>query len=651
MAIAGQIEYKVTVDTSGLSKGLNDAKGKMKSFADTIGAYGRAGAKIFGGALIAGATTATTAIIGVGQSAVRSYADYEQLSGGIKKLFAETTKEVKAFEKEYGKTWDELINSEEGFTTTADEVLGNAMNAFETAGMSANHYMEIVSGFSASLMQSTKNSWEAMEVADTAIQDMADNMNTFGTSMESIQNAYQGFAKGNYTMLDNLKLGYGGTKTEMERLLADAQKITGVKYDISHLDDVYNAIHVIQEEQHIAGTTANEAATTISGSLGMMKASWENLMTGIADKDANVGVLIENFTKSLKTFVGNIMPVAKQALSGAVSLVAELAPMFINELASILPELLPAIINATVLLMQAIVDNLPTLIQVFIDNIPLIADGLVQIVVALIPLLPQILGQLANAIITTIVSLLVSLAPHIGKAFADIFSGVGSFFENVLSFFGDFADNAIKGFSTFGANIHKGLTDIGKWFADVFQGAYNFVTGIFSNIGNFFKGVWDKIASIFTGIGKTIGSAVEGAFKATVNGVLSFIEGFVNTPINILNNFIDAINWAFGFIGVNLGKIGTISLPRMATGGIVPSTNGGQLILAGEGGQDEWVVPESKMASLIEQIQQNGGEGIGNVTINVYGTFATSETEQRRVAEQIYEKLQEINKARMGVYL
>lgn len=651
MSIAGQIEYKVTVDTSGLKGGLNEAKKEVSSFTSTVASLGKSGAKILGGALIAGATTATTAVIGVGQSAVRAYADYEQLVGGVETLFAETTSEIKAFEKEYGKTWDELINSEEGFTTTADEVLGNAMMAFQTAGMSANEYMQTVSNFSAGLIQSIGNSWEAMEVADMAIQDMSDNANKMGTSIENIQNAYQGFAKQNYTMLDNLKLGYGGTKTEMQRLLADAQKITGVKYDINHLDDVFEAIHVIQTEMGITGTTAKEAQTTISGSLNMMKASWQNLMVGIADKDADVTTLISNFTSSLKTFVGNIMPVAKTALQGAVSLVAELAPMFVNELASILPELLPAIINATVMLMQAIVDNLPTLIQVFIDNIPLIADGLVQIVVALIPLLPQILGQLANALITTIVSLLVSLAPRIGQAFADIFSGIGSFFGQVLSFFGDFADNAIKGFSTFGANIHKGLTDIGKWFADVFQGAYNFVTGIFGNIGNFFKGVWDKIASIFTGIGKTIGSAVEGAFKATVNGVLSFIEGFVNTPINILNGFIDAINYAFGFIGVNLGKIGNVSLPRMATGGIVPATAGGRLILAGEGGQDEWVVPESKMASLIEQIQQSNAEGLGNVTINLYGTFATSETEQRRVAEQIYEKLQEINKSRMGVYL
>lgn len=623
MAIAGQIEYKVTVDTSGLQKGLSDAKGKMGSFANTLGSLGKAGAKYFAGALIAGATTATTAIIGIGQKAVRSFADYEQLTGGVETLFKKS----------------------------ADDVMNYANQAYMTAGISANQYMEQATSFSASLLQALGGDTKKVaETTDMAIKDMADNANKMGTSLDSIQNAYQGFAKQNYTMLDNLKLGYGGTKTEMERLLKDATKFSGVKYDINNLNDVYQAIHVIQKEMGITGTTALEAEKTISGSLNMMKSSWSNLVTGIANPDADVGALIDNFTKSLKTFVSNIMPVAKQALSGAVSLIGELAPMFIEELANILPELLPAIIEATVALMQAIVDNLPTLIQVFIDNIPLIADGLVQIVVALIPLLPQILGQLVNAIITTIVSLLVSLAPRIAQAFGDIFKGVGSFFESVLSFFGDFADNAIKAFGAFGDSVHKGLNNIGKWFASVFQGAWDFVTGLFGRLGDFFRGVWKTIASIFTGIGTAIGDTVSGAFKAVINGILGFIENFVNTPIGILNNFIDAINYAFGFIGVNLGKINGISLPRMATGGIVQSTQNGQLILAGEGGQDEWVVPESKMASLFEQIQERA-EGIGAVTINVYGTFATSEAEQRRVAEQIYEKLQEINKSRMGVYL
>ena len=623
MSIAGQIEYKVTVDTSGLKSGLNEAKNQASNFSSTLATVGKSGGKLFAGAMIAGVTTATTAIIGVTQKAVKNFADYEQLVGGVETLFKDSS----------------------------DTVMGYAEQAYRTAGLSANQYMEQATAFSASLLQSLGgNTEEAAKVTDMAITDMADNANKMGTSIENIQNAYQGFAKQNYTMLDNLKLGYGGTKTEMERLLADAEKISGVKYDINNLDDVFQAIHVIQGELGITGTTAEEAENTISGSLGMMKSSWENLTVAIAKGD-NLDEPIKQFMDSAGTLIQNLLPVVKTALIGVVQMIGQIAPDIIAILPELISELLPAIIEASVALMQAIVDNLPALIQVFIDNIPLIVDGLVQIVTALIPLLPQILILLAQALITTIVSLLVSLAPRIGQAFADIFSGIGSFFGQVLSFFGDFADNAIKGFTSFADGIGEGLQNIGKWFADVFQGAYNFVTGIFSNIGNFFKGVWDKIASIFTGIGNTIGTAVEGAFKATVNGILSFIEGFVNTPINILNNFIDAINWAFGFIGVNLGKIGNVSLPRMATGGIVPSTNGGQLILAGEGGQDEWVVPESKMASLIEQIQQNNGQGLGNVTINVYGTFATSETEQRRVAEQIHEKLQEINKARMGVYL
>lgn len=625
MAVAGQIEYKVTVDTSGLKTGLDNAKKEASKFSDELARAGRIGAKVFGGAIVAGMATATASILAMTKGAVTAFADYEQLVGGVETLFKDS----------------------------ADTLMSYADEAYKTAGLSANQYMEQATSFSASLLQSLGGDTKAVaDATNMAIIDMADNANKMGTSLESIQNAYKGFAKQNYTMLDNLKLGYGGTKTEMERLLKDAQAITGVKYDISNLDDVFSAIHVIQGELGITGTTAKEAEETISGSMAMVKSSWQNLMVAIASGDKNISSMVGSFIDSIKVLGGNLLPVIQTAMSGVVQLVAELAPEIIAILPDLFSELLPAIIEATVMLMQAIVENLPTLMQVFIDNIPVLVDGLVQIVMALIPYLPQILLLLVQAIIQVAISLIMSFSTQIGKAFTDLFSGFGKFFEGLLSFFGDFSDEAIKAFTAFANSIGAGLNSIGATFRSVFQGAWDFITNVFGNISNFFKGVWDTIASIFTGIGATIGETVSGAFRAVVNGILGFIENFVNTPINILNGFISLINDAFGFIGVNLGKIGTIRLPRMATGGIVPSSNSGQLIVAGEGGQDEWVVPESKMASLVEQIvSQTNGQGLGNVTINVYGTFATSEAEQRNVAEQIYEKLQEINKARMGVYL
>ena len=203
------------------------------------------------------------------------------------------------------------------FKDSADKVIANAKNAYKTAGMSANAYMETVTSFSASLLQGLAGDTnKAADVADMALTDMSDNANKMGTDMGLIQNAYQGFAKQNYTMLDNLKLGYGGTKTEMQRLLADAQKLTGVKYDISNLSDVYEAIHVIQEEMGITGTTAKEAASTFSGSLASMKAAFSDLL-GNLSLGEDIGPSLQALGETLSTFLaGNLAPMIINIVSG-----------------------------------------------------------------------------------------------------------------------------------------------------------------------------------------------------------------------------------------------------------------------------------------------------------------------------------------------
>jgi hypothetical protein len=235
---------------------------------------------------MAGAAAAgAVAVTGVVKSAVSAFGEYEQLVGGVDTLFKDASSTVQA----------------------------NADAAFMTAGLSANEYMETVTSFSASLLQSLGgDTQKAAQVADQAIIDMSDNANKMGTSMESIQNAYQGFAKQNYTMLDNLKLGYGGTKSEMERLLADASKIAGVKFDISSYSDVIEAIHVIQQEMGITGTTSLEASETISGSLASVKAAWQNTLVAISQGDGwDMGVYIENMVDVVNAFAQNIMPILR----------------------------------------------------------------------------------------------------------------------------------------------------------------------------------------------------------------------------------------------------------------------------------------------------------------------------------------------------
>lgn len=654
MAIAGQIEYKVTVDTSGLKKGLNDAKNEASKFSSTLATWGRTASKAFFGTIAIGAINATGAIAGVAGSAVKAFADYEQLVGGVETLFAETKGEIKEFEKFYGKSWEKL--QEEGFTKTSDEVIANAQNAFRTAGMSANEYMETVSAFSASLVQSTKNSWKAMETGDMAVRDMADNANKMGTSIESIQNAYQGFAKQNYTMLDNLKLGYGGTKTEMERLLADAEKLSGQKYDISNLNDVFQAIHVIQEEMGIAGATEQEALGTISGSLNMMKASWQNVLVAVADDTQDFDAVLGGFVDSVGAFAKNIMPTIKVALKGAVKLVNQLAPTIIEALPPLFEALIPAIVEATVGLMNALVENLPSIIQVLLDALPILINGLLQIAQGLLQALPQLLvffyqmiigiakalvePQNLQLILKAGLTLLIELVKAIPQIIEMFYTALPTLIDSIVGFLTD--PSSIKMIIKAGVQLFMGLV----------KAVPQILGALFSAFGTLIGNLWNRLTGLFKAFAGKFGDAIGSVFKGAINRVLEFIEGFINAPIDIINGFVDTINSAFGSVGVNIGKIGRINLGRMASGGIVPSTAGGRLILAGEGGQDEWVVPESKMASMIEQInERTGGTGTGGITINVYGTFATSEAEQRRVAEQIYSKLQEINKARMGAYL
>jgi len=241
---------------------------------------------------------------------IKAYADYEQLVGGVETLFKES----------------------------ADLVQDYAKKAYKTAGLSANDYMETVTSFSASLLQSLEgDTVKAADYADMAIKDMSDNANKMGTSMESIQYAYQGFAKQNYTMLDNLKLGYGGTRTEMERLLKDAEKITGIKYDISNLSDVYEAIHVIQTELGITGTTAQEAEHTISGSLNSLKASWQNLLVALSDPQADFSAIFGEMVESASSLLANAIPILGNLLGEMIvqlpDVIVQLTPVLVDAVA------------------------------------------------------------------------------------------------------------------------------------------------------------------------------------------------------------------------------------------------------------------------------------------------------------------------------
>lgn len=414
-----------------------DMAEEVKKAGEEADKAGKGGFTVFKGVLadltssaiksaISGLADLGRAAISLGKDAITSYADYEQLVGGVETLFGAGGQSLEEYAKSVGMSVDEARGRYNDLMVAQDYVLKDAADAYKTAGMSANEYMETVTSFSASLISSLDgDTVAAAEAANRAITDMSDNANKMGTDLASIQNAYQGFAKQNYTMLDNLKLGYGGTKEEMQRLLEDAEKISGVKYDMSNLNDVYEAIHVVQTEMGITGTTAKEAASTIAGSTGMMKSAWSNLLTGIADDNANFDELITNFIDSVMTVADNLIPRIQTTIEGMAKLAAQLlqrlvpqlvqmipplltktVPLLLNAVQSVLqsilkvlPQILPVISQLISQMLKMIISSLPDFISAGIDILLSLIDGISDAIPDLIEMLPTIIETIINTLL------------------------------------------------------------------------------------------------------------------------------------------------------------------------------------------------------------------------------------------------------------
>lgn len=474
---------KITLDTSGYENGLDNASGKASGFADKLKSGLATAAKVGAAAL----TAAATGMAALTKASIDQYAEYEQLVGGVDTLFK----------------------------TASDKVQEYAANAYKTAGMSANEYMDTVTSFSASLLQSLGGDTEkAAQKADQAITDMADNANKMGTGMEMIQNAYQGFAKQNYTMLDNLKLGYGGTKEEMERLLADAEKLSGQKFDISSYSDIVDAIHVVQTEMGITGTTAKEAASTIQGSVSAAKSAWSNLITGIAADNADLYTLIGNFVSSVETAAGNIIPRVSVMLGGISQLVTSasttIIPMVITTITDNLPALLQAAVALVGALGQGIIDSLPAITQAAIDilfflanglieNLPTLIDGIVQVTLTIVQMLtsPDFLTQL----IETAILLIMTLAQGLIDAIPQLIAAVPMIIGNLLAAIIVELPNIIQmGIDLLFALIDGIIKCIPELVAAVPTLIIAFVNGIVNNLDKIILAAPQIIVSLITGI-------------------------------------------------------------------------------------------------------------------------------------------------------
>lgn len=425
--------------------------------------------------------TASAGIAALTASAVKNYADYEQLVGGVETLFKKSS----------------------------DQVMKYAENAYKTAGMSANEYMETVTGFSASLLQSLNgDTEEAAKKADLAITDMSDNANKMGSSLETLKTAYAGFAKGQFMLLDNLKLGYGGTKEEMERLLVDAQAISGIEYDLSSYADIVDAIHVIQTEMGITGTTAKEASSTIAGSLGMVKASWKNLTVAIANENADVEENIDEFVGSVSTAMDNILPRVEIALGGVTKLIggilpkiaesiptyiAKYVPQLISSGASVVKSLAKGIKNNAKVIVDAAKDTLLSLIDSIPDLIPDVIDAGVELLSSLVEAVPEVAVKVFKAmpkIVNAVVRGLVTGAAKIVKAFVGIFVDMTDKSEEAmkrlatsLSTFESFYDTMEK-FEAKTIDLSKAVSKYGNTISDVDEDiakAENNITEILKN--------------------------------------------------------------------------------------------------------------------------------------------------------------------------
>lgn len=470
-----------------LENGLDTATTKSSIFGETLKAM-FSKELIMGGLNMMkdGIVALGKATASLAKEVVSAYADFEQLEGGVRKLFGDATTQT---------------------------VIRNAQQAYKTAGLSANEYLETVTSFSASLINSLGGDTEqAARMADIAIRDMADNANTFGTSMESLQAAYQGFAKGQFTMLDNLKLGYGGTKTEMERLVLDAEKLNSTfkAQRMSNGDlalsfaDIVAAIDIVQGSMNITGTTAREASNTISGSISTLKSAFKNMVIGLGQDTTDIDGLLGNVVESFEDVVRNVQPIIERFIDyipgvvGAVIPVLEsMAPQLINTavqlfnqllsgIISVLPDIIPVAVDAVLMFANTIIQNLPTILEAGIQFILALINGLANALPDLIAQAPRILSSFASSIINNLPAI-VSAGVNIIKALI----------EGLISMAGNLPQIAYDILVSIKDTFAGGVEAAWGWGRDLIinfaNGIIEHTKAVWSSVKNVAQSIWDLL--------------------------------------------------------------------------------------------------------------------------------------------------------------
>lgn len=495
-----------------------------------------------GGAAVAALGTAT---IAVGKTALDAFADYEQLAGGIDTLFKDSSSKMQQY----------------------------AASAYQTAGVSANRYMEISTNFAASLISSLGGDTEAAaDMANMAIMDMSDNANKMGTSLETVQEAYQSLARGNYEMLDSLKLGYGGTKSELERLLSDAEKVAAAQgevrdFSVDSYSDVVEAIHLVQDEMGITGTTAAEASTTISGSIDSAKAAWENWLAGLGNEDADMGALTDQLVQSVVTAGENIVPRMGQIMSTLVQTVVQYAPQMGQEIMNGLSQIDFAQVGQTasdllLMLVNGIVTNLPMLAQAALQIVMALGQGLVtngpqilmqlgqlllqlaQYIIANVPNIlnaaMQFFGMVLQGIVTYGPQILVTLVSLLGQLIGQVIAWAGQMLANAVSAAANFLGGLMGGLAALPGQIASFLgsviSDVASWVGRMASNATSAASRFASNLISGLQSIPERVVNIG-------GQIIQGMVDGVVGAASSLIDA-VGGAVS------DAIDWAKGLLGI-----------------------------------------------------------------------------------------------------
>ena len=642
-----EVFIKIGADTSESDKAIKDTGAKTKELGEKV----KSGLKTV--AKVSAATMGTMAagVAKVVKDATAAYADYEQLVGGVETLFKQSS----------------------------DAVLQYADNAYKTAGLSANQYMETVTSFSASLLQSLGgDTAKAAKQADKAITDMADNSAKFGTDIQSLQYAYQGFAKQNYTMLDNLKLGYGGTKEEMQRLLSDAEKLTGKKFDLSSYSDIVEAIHAVQTEMGITGTTAKEASTTIQGSVSSAKSAWQNLLVGIADDNQDFGKLVDNFVDSVATAAGNILPRVEQSLTGIVKLVDKLAPVLIAKLPEVINTVLPGLLDAAANLVGSVIDAIPALISGLLPTLLSALSGIVsklteaatQAILALAQTLsdPASLNAMIESALDLVLALVHGLMDAIPQLIAAVPQLVGAITATIITELPNIIAAAVEIMVALIHGLMEALPQLMAYVPNIIIAVTN---GLLNNLGTLISGGVQLLLAIAKGMIQAIPDMVAMIPKVIASIVDTFrsynwssigkniVAGMKQGVANAWKNFREWFKNLFGDLTNIAKKILGIASPSKVFKKIGKFTTEGLAIGIEQGGKDAFSAIKDVSQGVIDNYGASVSSGFGvsvgaskgvSLTLNIDTFNNYTQEDIKSLAERLSEMLANAAERKAGAY-